>query len=135
MQLSPLLEAVPPIPSHALAAGLALAMGLWPFLAGRPAAGNAARHGVVGYIFVASLAYVALSGFFINEIRTFGPFSGLHVFSVVTLAGLAKAVLAAKDRKIQAHRRAMAVIFISALLVTGLFTLLPGRVMHAVVSG
>lgn len=135
MQLSPLLEAVPPIPSHTLAAGLALVAGIWQFLTRRPAAGNAAQHRIVGYIFVLSLAYVALSSFLINEIRTFGPFSWLHVFSLITLAGLPMAVKAARDRKIQVHRRAMTVIFISALLVTGLFTLLPGRVMHAVVFG
>ena len=38
-------------------------------------------------------------------------------------------------RKVQAHRAIMINLFIFALVLTGAFTLLPGRVMHAVFFG
>ena len=40
-----------------------------------------------------------------------------------------------KRRRLVAHRNAMIAIFTGALVVAGLFTLLPGRIMHAVVFG
>jgi uncharacterized membrane protein len=33
------------------------------------------------------------------------------------------------------HRNAMIAIFVGALVIAGLFTLMPGRVMHAVAFG
>ena len=45
------------------------------------------------------------------------------------------AVLAARRHNVLRHRRAMLGIFLGALVVAGLFTLLPGRIMHAVVFG
>jgi uncharacterized membrane protein len=45
------------------------------------------------------------------------------------------AVFAASRGRIEAHRRAMLSIYALALIVTGLFTLWPGRIMHRVVFG
>jgi uncharacterized membrane protein len=45
------------------------------------------------------------------------------------------AVLHARRHNVSAHRKAMMSIFFGALVVAGLFTLLPGRIMHAVVFG
>jgi uncharacterized membrane protein len=33
------------------------------------------------------------------------------------------------------HRRIMIMVFAGALVIAGLFTLLPGRIMHAVIFG
>jgi len=45
------------------------------------------------------------------------------------------AVLAAHRHDVARHRRAMIMIFAGALVVAGAFTLLPGRIMHAVAFG
>ena len=45
------------------------------------------------------------------------------------------AVLAARQGPVASHRRAMTWLFLLALVVTGLFTLWPGRIMHQVVFG
>jgi len=45
------------------------------------------------------------------------------------------AVLHARRHRVAAHRTAMMSLFIGALVIAGAFTLLPGRVMHAVVFG
>jgi uncharacterized membrane protein len=44
-------------------------------------------------------------------------------------------VLAARRHKVSTHSRAMISIFTGALVVAGLFTLVPGRIMHRVVFG
>ena len=45
------------------------------------------------------------------------------------------AVLAAHRHQVDKHRRMMVGIFLGALVIAGLFTLLPGRIMHAAVFG
>jgi uncharacterized membrane protein len=45
------------------------------------------------------------------------------------------AVASARRGDIAGHRRGMTMLFVFALLITGLFTLWPGRIMHSVVFG
>ena len=45
------------------------------------------------------------------------------------------AVWRAHTHRVAAHRRIMIILFTGALVITGLFTLLPGRIMHRVVFG
>jgi uncharacterized membrane protein len=52
-----------------------------------------------------------------------------------TLAVVPLAVLAARQHNVKAHRSAMIWIFALALVVTGLFTLAPGRIMNQVLFG
>ena len=41
----------------------------------------------------------------------------------------------AHSHRVAGHRRIMTALFIGALVVAGLFTRLPGRIMHEVVLG
>jgi uncharacterized membrane protein len=41
----------------------------------------------------------------------------------------------ARPRPVRGHRRIMIFIFSGALVVAGLFTFIPGRIMHSVVFG
>ena len=45
------------------------------------------------------------------------------------------AVSHARRHAVERHRRAMLGLFIGALVIAGVFTFLPGRIMHAVVFG
>jgi uncharacterized membrane protein len=45
------------------------------------------------------------------------------------------AVVHARRHRVERHRNAMIAIFAGALVIAGLFTLMPGRIMHAVVFG
>jgi uncharacterized membrane protein len=128
---SPLLNAAPPIPFHALAALAATGLGavqLW-----RPKGGPVHRR--LGYLWVALLAAVAMSGLFIHETRMVGLFSPIHLLSLLTLAGLWVAILRARSGNIAGHRRVMMLLFWLALVLTGAFTFWPGRVMHQVLFG
>jgi uncharacterized membrane protein len=128
---APLLEAAPPIPFHALVALAAAGLGavqLW-----RPKGGR--MHRRLGYLWVALMAGVAISGLFIHELRMVGRFSPIHLLSLVTLASLWIAVSRARRRDIAGHRRVMILLFWLALVLTGLFTFWPGRVMHMALFG
>ena len=94
-----------------------------------------ARHRLVGRVWVASMAVLAGSGFFIHEIRLWGAFSPIHLLSAATLVMLVLAVRWARAGNVRRHSRMMAGLFVFALLVTGAFTLLPGRLMHEIVFG
>ena len=83
------------------------------------------------------IAAVVVSGtaFFIHEIRLWGPWSPIHLLAIFTLATLPLAVVHARRHRVDRHRNAMIAIFVGAHVIAGLFTLMPGRVMHAVAFG
>ena len=89
----------------------------------------------LGYIWVGLMAIVAFSGFFIHVLKLVGPFSPIHLLSVLTLASLWYAIRAARRGTIKRHRQTMVALFWMALILTGFFTFWPGRVMYQVVTG
>ncbi|EPX78045.1 hypothetical protein Salmuc_03367 [Salipiger mucosus DSM 16094] len=92
-------------------------------------------HLILGYGWVSIMALVAGSSFWIHEFRLIGPFSPIHVLSAITLIALWYAIRAARAGRIAAHRSATLYLYVMALLLTGAFTLIPGRTMHAVLFG
>jgi uncharacterized membrane protein len=78
---------------------------------------------------------VAASSFWIHQIRLWGPWSPIHLLSIFTLTMLPFGVWMAHRHRVVDHRRIMILIFSGALVIAGLFTLLPGRIMHSVVFG
>jgi uncharacterized membrane protein YozB (DUF420 family) len=80
-------------------------------------------------------AHDSRSSLFIHTIRTWGPWSPIHLLSLFTLGVVPLAVLQARRHNVAAHRSAMIWIFTLALVVTGLFTLAPGRIMNKVMFG
>jgi len=131
MSLTPLLDAAPAIPVHAFAAMAAFALGVVQFAAPK----GTLPHRTVGWIWVGLMAIVAASSFWIHEIRLLGPWSPIHLLSIFTLIMLPIAVWRARRHRVADHRRIMTMTFVGALVIAGLFTLLPGRIMHAVVFG
>jgi uncharacterized membrane protein len=81
------------------------------------------------------MLFVAGSSFWIHQIRLVGPWSPIHLLSIFTLVMLVLGVLAAHRHDVRNHRIAMISIFAGALVIAGLFTLLPGRIMHKVIFG
>ena len=128
MSLAPLLNAAPAIPLHALAAMAAFGLGVVQFAAPK----GTLPHRAIGFIWVALMVTVAASSFWIHQIRLVGPWSPIHLLSIFTLVMLPLAVWRAHRHDVAAHRRIMISLFLGALVVAGLFTLLPGRIMHAV---
>jgi len=131
MPIDPLSAAPLVIQFHVVAALLALVLGLLQFAGPR----GTPRHRIVGRLWVLLMVMVSGSSFFIHELRLFGPWSPIHVLSVVTLASLGYAIVAVRRGNIAAHRRAMISAYVLGLVVAGAFTLVPGRIMHAVIFG
>jgi uncharacterized membrane protein len=131
MSLAPLLDAAPAIPLHAFAAMVAFVLGIVQFAAPK----GTLPHRTVGWIWVTLMATVAASSFWIHQIRLVGPWSPVHLLSIFTLIVLPRGVWRAHHHEVAAHRRIMIFIFAGALVIAGLFTFVPGRIMHAVVFG
>jgi uncharacterized membrane protein len=131
MSLGPLVDAAPAIALHAFAAMVAFVIALVQFAAPK----GTQPHRTLGWIWVALMATVALSSFWIHQLRIVGPWSPIHLLSIFTLLMLPYAVWKAHTHQVEGHRRAMLRLFSGALVIAGLFTLLPGRIMHAVVFG
>jgi uncharacterized membrane protein len=131
MTLAPLLSAATAIEFHAFAAVAAFGLGVVQLAAPK----GTLPHRTIGWIWVALMVAVSVSAFFIHQIRLWGPWSPIHLLAIFTLAVLPLAVWHAHSHAVRKHRNAMVSLFIGALVVAGAFTLLPGRIMHAVVLG
>ena len=131
MSLAPLLDAAPAIPVHAFAAMTAFVLGVVQLAAPK----GTLPHRTLGWIWVCLMLGVAISSFWIHEIRLVGPWSPIHLLSIFVLITVPLAVWKAHRHQVVDHRRIMISIFTGALVIAGLFTLLPGRIMHAVVFG
>jgi uncharacterized membrane protein len=131
MNLSPLLDAPFAIQIHATAALAALVLGIVQ-LAGIK---GTHRHRVMGYAWVALMLLVAVSSFWIHDLRMWGPWSPIHILSIFTLTMLPLGVLRARRHQVQHHRWTMIGIFSGALVAAGIFTLVPGRIMSKVLFG
>lgn len=131
MTLAPLLQASLPIQIHAVAALAAFVLGCVQ-LAGVK---GTTTHRAIGYTWAALMVVVAASSFMIHEIRQLGGFSLIHVLSIGTLVSLPLAIVYARGHRVQAHKRVMLMLFFGALVIAGVFTLMPGRIMSRVVFG
>jgi len=131
MSLGPLLSAPPPIPWHAFAAFAALAIGGAQLALPK----GTTRHRVMGYAWAGLMLVIAISSFWIQQIRLIGPFSPIHILSIIVLITVPLAVWHAHRHRVAKHRRVMISLYVFALIGAGVFTLLPGRIMHAVVFG
>ncbi|MBL0421021.1 DUF2306 domain-containing protein [Ramlibacter sp. AW1] len=129
MQLTPL------IVFHAGTALAALAIGpvvLWSRM------GRLRRprlHRLLGYTWVALILVAALSSLFIRDFRlpNVAGYTPIHLLVPVTLGSLCVAFAALARGHVVLHRRTMQLLYLSACVVTGALTLLPGRAMHDLV--
>jgi uncharacterized membrane protein len=131
MSLAPLFAAPAVIQLHAFAALGAFALGVVQLSAPK----GTIPHRLFGWLWAGLMLAVVVSSFFIHTIRLWGPWSPIHLLSVFTLVMLPLAVLRARRHQVERHRRAMIGLFTGALVIAGVFTLLPGRIMHEVVFG
>ena len=131
MTLAPLLQAAPRIQVHAFAAMAAFALGLVQLAAPK----GTLPHRMLGWIWVTLMLVVSVTAFFVHQIRLWGPWSPIHLLAIFALVMLPVAVSAARRHAVERHRRAMIGIFVGALVIAGLFTFAPGRIIHAVAFG
>ena len=128
MTIQPFLAAGPVIQLHVVAAVLAIMLG--PIALARRSRDR--WHKRAGYAWVLAMAVLAATGLFIHSIRMVGPFSPIHLLSLLTLWQLWLGVREARAGNVAAHRFRMQAIYMLALMLTGAFTLFPGRLMNRI---
>jgi uncharacterized membrane protein len=92
-------------------------------------------NGLVGKILGILIAVVFISSFFIYEMRILRSYSLIDLLSIWTIISLALGVYFARTNKIQWHKWTMISMNFLALILTGLFTLMPGSLMHEIFFG
>lgn len=135
MSLASLLAAPFAVQLHVFTVVPAFFLGNWLILFSAKGARN---HRAVGYVYLSLMTVTAIAALFIHQIPAidivygFGP---IHLFSLVTLSGVAGALRGAKTHNIKMHRGSMLGVYIGGILIAGTFAFLPGRIMHALVFG
>ena len=120
-----------PIPLHAVAAMAAIILGGVQFYMKK----GGILHKLIGRTWVGLMVVVSVSSFFIHKIELWGAYSPIHLLSVWTIFSLGLAIYYVRVGNIKRHKQVMIALYGFALLLTGLFTLMPGRVMHQIVFG
>lgn len=128
MNLNPLLTAGPAVHIHLAATILALALGSFMLIRRK----GTVSHRILGWVWAALMLTAAISSFWITGIT--GGFSPIHVLSVVVLVSVPAAIYAIRNKRLNTHRRAMQVLFFSGLVLPGLLTLLPMRLLGRLMS-
>ena len=118
-----------PIPLHAVAAMAAIILGGVQFYMKK----GGILHKLIGRTWIGLMVVVSVSSFFIHKIELWGAYSPIHLLSVWTIFSLGLAIYFVRVGNIKRHKQVMIALYGFALLLTGLFTLMPGRVMHQIV--
>jgi uncharacterized membrane protein len=120
-----------PIPVHAYAAFIAVVLG--GIQLSRPK--GTLSHKYIGYVWVSLMMFVSVSSFWIHSIKLVGLFSPIHLLSIFTIWSVFEAIRSVRTGNIIKHKRMMSLLYVLALVVTGLFTLMPGRTMNSMIFG
>ena len=120
-----------PIPLHAIMAMIAIILGgiQLSMKKGVPI------HKLLGRIWVGLMLIVAISSLFIHEIKLWGVYSPIHLLSLWTIFILGVGIYYVRVGNIKRHKQIMIATYFFALILTGFFTLMPGRVMHQILIG
>ena len=120
-----------PIPVHAIMAMIAIILGAIQLSMKK----GGTIHKLLGRMWVGLMLIVAISSFFIHEIKLWGDYSPIHLLSLWTIFILGVGVYYARVGNIKRHKQVMIATYFFALILTGFFTLYPGRIMHQILIG
>ncbi|MEX0955252.1 MAG: DUF2306 domain-containing protein [Rhizobiaceae bacterium] len=128
MNFLPLLQASTAIHIHVVAAVAAFLLGGVVLFRRK----GDRLHRIGGRVWVTLMLVVAVSSFFIHTINLWGIWSPIHLVSVGTLVSLAYGVWLIRKHNVTGHRNTMRTTYAGALIIAGIFTFLPGRIMYEV---
>ena len=135
MTLEPLLHAPLAVQIHVATVVPAALIGTWQIFFSTK---GAPLHRALGYLYLTLMSFTAITTLWVHQLMPNGPFFGLspiHLLIPLTLFGVVGALRGAWTHNIAMHKRSMQGLYFGAILVAGGFTLLPGRIMHAVFFG
>lgn len=120
-----------PIPLHAIMAMFAIILGGIQLSMKK----GGTIHKLLGRIWLALMLIVAISSFFIHEIKLWGAYSPIHLLSLWTIFILGIGIYYARVGNVKRHKQTMITLYFFSLIVAGFFTLMPGRVMRQILIG
>ena len=135
MSIAPLLAAPLAVKLHVATVVPAFLIGTYQIFVSRK---GSRFHRALGYIYLALMTATSIAALFVQRLMPNGPFLGfspIHLFVPLTLFGVVGALRGAWTHNIPMHRSAMLGVYIGGILIAGSLTLLPGRIMHAVLFG
>ncbi len=124
IDLSPLLQISPVLQAHIAGALLSFAIGTVLLLGVK----GRTFHRVLGYTWIVTMAVTAISSLFLTGLNG-DRYSFIHLLTGWTIIVLPMGLAAARRRNIAQHRKTMTGLFMGGMLIAGLFTFLPGRLM------
>ena len=130
MNLEILSYATPAIIIHTVTAFTALGLGTAMWLRKK----GTRSHKMLGRIFVVFMAVTALSSLFIRGINN-GSFSWIHLFVPLSLFAIWEIFHHVRRGNVHKHQRAAQGLFFGALLIPGILSFMPGRMMWHLVFG
>lgn len=116
-------QPIPPIVYvHLAAAVSAFLLGAWQLA--RPKGTPA--HRATGWTWAALMMTVAISSLWIPS---FLHFSWIHLFTLLVLVMLPLGIWRARHGNIEGHRKAMRGLYVGGVIIAGIFTFVPGRLL------
>lgn len=85
-------------------------------------------HKTVGWMWVVAMATTAGSSFFLTGLMG-SAYSPIHALSAWVMLGLPFGIAAIRRKDLALHRRRMTGMFVGGMVIAGLFSFLPGRLM------
>ncbi len=130
MELDLLFNASPAIIFHTIFAFGALALGTAMFVRKK----GTKSHKIIGKIFVVFMAITAFSALFITGLNG-DKWSWIHLFVPLSFFAIWELFYYVRKGNIKKHEKAVKGLFFGALLIPGLLSFLPGRLMWHVLFG
>jgi len=107
---------------HFIAALAALVIGAWQLA--RPK--GTGSHKAIGWVWITLMLTVAISSLWTPR---FLHFTWIHLFTLLTLVGIPRALWNIRHGDAAGHARAMKGLYVGGLIIAGVFTLAPGRLL------
>ena len=126
-----LLSQQSPIPLHAIIAIFAIVVGGVQLILKK----GTPLHKFMGWAWVSLMLIVCFTSFFIHKVNLWGKYSPIHLLSIWTIIAVVLGVYFARIGNVKRHKIFMVWTYWLALILTGLFTLYPGRVMNLIFFG
>jgi len=131
MSLAPLLNAPFAVQFHVYTVVPAALIGAY-ILANRK---GTPLHKFLGRIWIGLMIATSFSTFFIHSINLFFGFSPIHFLSAWVIFATIMAIVEVRRGNYTAHRQYMVGTYVGGIVLAGLFTFIPGRIMNEVVLG
>ena len=133
VNLQPILDAPFAIQLHFVTVVPAFFLGAWQLLASRK---GSPSHRLIGKIYLMLMSITAMAAFFIPSFTPFSISAGpirlglIHLFIPLTVNGIWQTRKALRTGNIAAHKASMRGLYIGGLIIAGLLTFIPGRIMY-----